>query len=62
MLLSIYQRSNFESKSQLTIEDIENRGGCCRYIKDRILKANHNYHQKVKPGTLVVVDISKIEF
>ena len=46
-LLSIDQRYNSESKSQLK----DNRkiwAGCCyQSIKDIILKANHNYHNSI---------------
>ena len=38
----IFQRYNFESKSQLSFFAGVLYNGCFRYFKDTILKANHN--------------------
>jgi len=46
-LLSVYQRSLFESKSQLVYLIQFYLFCCCRYIKDRYLKANHNLEDKL---------------
>ena len=42
MLFPICQRYNFESKSQLRITRRQRQNRCFRYVKDTILKANHN--------------------
>ena len=43
VVFPIFQRYNFESKSQLVVvANLTNRR-CFRYFKDTILKANHNY-------------------
>ena len=44
MLFSICQRYNFESKSQLSAVVVNSLRCCFRYVKDTILKANHNDH------------------
>ena len=41
-LYDVYQRYNFESKSQHSFLITLKRLGCMTYIKDTILKANHN--------------------
>ena len=42
MLYFIYQRYDFESKSQHSVHRAPFPGGCISYTKGTILKANHN--------------------
>ncbi len=42
MLYEVCQRYNFESKSQLPDTAKLHSHGCMKYVKDTILKANHN--------------------
>ena len=57
----IFQRYNFESKSQLVVvANLTNRR-CFRYFKDTILKANHNYIKIASKQQTGVTDISKIQ-
>ena len=41
-LFPICQRYNFESKSQPKLSEEDIKINCFRYVKDTILKANHN--------------------
>ena len=41
-LLQIWERTDFESKSQLWVTKLHGGDGCCKYGKELILKANHN--------------------
>ena len=62
MLFSICQRYNFESKSQLATLHLPLAVRCFRYVKDTILKANHNYWQYYWWPRNAVFDMSKIQF
>ena len=61
-LFSICQRYNFESKSQLTSPVLLSQSSCFRYVKDTILKANHNCTNASARGEKAVFDMSKIQF
>ena len=61
-LFSICQRYNFESKSQLYQCKCAGRKSCFRYVKDTILKANHNSYTIFFNHLLAVFDMSKIQF
>ena len=61
-LFSICQRYNFESKSQLELWLRDITYNCFRYVKDTILKANHNRFRDGKSYFCTVFDMSKIQF
>ena len=61
-LFSICQRYNFESKSQHSYENDKSSIYCFRYVKDTILKANHNLICIVWTNAITVFDMSKIQF
>ena len=62
MVFPIFQRYNFESKSQLTAKKHGVGIRCFRYFKDTILKANHNSFGIHVAKLAGVSDISKIQF
>ena len=61
-LFSICQRYNFESKSQRDGKWHCKDDCCFRYVKDTILKANHNYREWYQSVKDAVFDMSKIQF
>ena len=61
-LFSICQRYNFESKSQRINPRKWIIMSCFRYVKDTILKANHNDGKAINENVRVVFDMSKIQF
>ena len=62
LLFPICQRYNFESKSQQRACSLKSLRGCFRYVKDTILKANHNRSVLFILLYHVVSDMSKIQF
>jgi hypothetical protein len=62
LFLSIYQRSHFESKSQQPANLYLSTICFYQYIKDHILKANHNNEIVGTNGVGVFINISKITF
>ena len=61
-LFSICQRYNFESKSQQPQKWVLTQLSCFRYVKDTILKANHNKKARCAFTGIAVFDMSKIQF
>ena len=61
-LYFIYQRYNFESKSQLWQSYICSWYCCISYTKGTILKANHNFLKTEIQLVLVVFHIPKVQF
>ena len=59
-LFPICQRYNFESKSQPFFDAGNVGAGCFRYVKDTILKANHNLPINTRGLPSVVSMLSKI--
>ena len=62
MVFPIFQRYNFESKSQPAAIQRTQTRRCFRYFKDTILKANHNEVGAFNTDKSGVSDISKIQF
>ncbi len=62
MLYFIYQRYDFESKSQLQNFEKFIETGCISYTKGTILKANHNYKSFTLSYPFVVFHIPKVRF
>jgi len=62
LLWLLCQRYNFESESQLSFSDVSSLMGCDCYVKDTILKANHNYCPVPVSFHLAVTAMSKIQF
>ena len=50
-MFPIFQRYNFESKSQRMNDFSKEIQGCFRYFKDTILKANHNFRLLILRGS-----------
>ncbi len=62
LLYEVCQRYNFESKSQLFF-NASIIGFCCmKYVKDTILKANHNHARTYFSRIKAVWSMSKIQF
>ena len=61
-LFPICQRYNFESKSQPKLSEEDIKINCVRYVKDTILKANHNNSLVGAAPQFTVFDMSKIQF
>ena len=61
-LYSIYQRYDFESKSQQIPLTPILRESCIQYIKGTILKANHNLRASMRAAGEAVFNISKVRF
>ena len=61
-LCFIYQRYDFESKSQHEYNNVIAGLGCVLYTKGTILKANHNYHLQINSSCIVVFYIPKVRF
>jgi len=62
LLWLLCQRYNFESESQPTILSSTLRFSCDCYVKDTILKANHNKEEVYSYNDQAVTAMSKIQF
>ena len=58
--ISVCQRSEIESKSQLFLTCSPSDWGLYQYVKDQKLKANHNYTASIKSLLSVYISMSKI--
>ena len=59
-LYFIYQRYDFESKSQLYGAQLDMNEGCISYTKGTTLKANHNNENFIHCKSSVVFHIPKV--